>query len=177
MRGTLAFLLALGAAQLSSGCGPARCNGQDADSTAGAPRVSRFYVLDQQVPGDPWTVVFGVDFEDSEGDLGGGLAELYMNSATEPSPTQALAEVMAQSGLPQNATSGSFWMRLRFDESTIEDGTSVWLGLQLLDSAGRRSNCYSVELEFDVQAVADARPALSRWAVSRRCLRNLGGAS
>jgi hypothetical protein len=121
--------------------------------------VSGFYVLppEKQIPGDPWTVVFGVEFEDSGRDLGsGGHAEFFLNANEEPA-AQELDSVFRQSGLVTDASAGAFWVTLRFAEETVEDGTNVRLGLQLIDAGERRSNCFTLELEFDVFPATQAR--------------------
>jgi hypothetical protein len=120
--------------------------------------VESFYVLsqDKQIPGDPWTVVFGIEFEDRNGDLGsGGRAEFYLNDNDEPTP-QELDSVFRQSGLASDAESGAMWVTLRFADETVDDGTRVRLGIQLVDAAELRSNCFTLDLEFDVSPAEQA---------------------
>ena len=134
------------------GCGDTRCGGNSRDTSAGAPVIESFYVLDTQVPGDPWTVIFGVDFTAQAGTLGDGQAEFYLNNSDTPT-SQGLVDVFRQSGVALTETQGSIWMALRF-ASNVSDGTDVRIGLQLVDPEGTRSNCYTLKLEFAVAPVA-----------------------
>ncbi len=159
-------------ALLAPACGSSTCGGQARSDDAGAPEVSSFFVLseDRQIPGDPWTVLFGIDFLDPNGDLGeSGAAEFYLNSNPEPT-AQPLDRVFRQNGLQPSATEGAFWVTLRFAEATVDDGTRVRLGVQLIDGALLRSNCYTLDLEFDVFPASGRAPATPAWQVaSRRC--------
>jgi len=159
-------------ALIAPACGSNTCGGQARTEDGNAPAVTRFYVLseDKQIPGDPWTVLFGVEFNDITGDLGpGGRAEFYLNSNTEASE-QELDRVFRQNGLLPGATEGAFWVYLRFAEETVDDGTQVRLGVQLVDAAELRSNCYTLDLEFDVYPAASLERAMPAWRVaSTRC--------
>jgi len=152
-------ILAMLAVALGGGCGSGYCGGHERDDNDRAPLVRKLYLLDAQVPGDPWTVLLGVDFQAKAGDLGNGNADFYLNDNATPT-TQKLVDVFLQSGVAQNETEGSLWMALRF-VSNVKDGTDVWLGLQLRDNAGRRSNCYTLKLDFAVTHLADGSSVLS----------------
>ena len=154
-------------ANVGSGCGDKHCGDHEPSSAGGAPVVTNFWKLAEQVPGDPWTVVFGVEFADSDQDLASGQAEFYLNDSTSPT-AQALADAFRQSGLAEATTSGSLWMALRFADN-VSDGTSVRLGLQLIDGGGRRSNCFTLSLEFEVQPVASLTPRRLLRATPVRC--------
>lgn len=157
----LAVLLAAGA----NACSGDRCAGREADEVSGAPVIDNFWVLDHQIPGDPWTVLFGVDYTDGDADLEAGVAEFYLNRNDEPA-VQEMAEAFRQSGVQPSQTSGSVWMALRFAD-TIEDGTDVTLGLQIVDAAGHRSNCYTVDLHFDVAPLAQNAHGIARVVAMR----------
>jgi hypothetical protein len=158
----VAILLATGA----SACGGGHCAGLEADESPGTPVVDNFWVLEQQIPGDPWTVLFGVDYTDDDGDLGTGSAEFYLNESKDAA-VQDMVDAFRQSGVQPGQTSGSVWMALRFSD-TVDDGTHVTLGLQLVDAAGHRSNCYTVELRFDVEPVAQHGLGSRRVIAMRR---------
>ncbi|MBI3179410.1 MAG: hypothetical protein HYZ27_07090 [Deltaproteobacteria bacterium] len=130
------------------------CDGAERDDSRNAPWVNDFYVLDQQVPGDPWSVLVGVEFEDADGDLAAGWIKFMLNSNDEP-VEQELAGVFRQSGLAADATAGAFWTNIRFAD-TLRDNTRAKLGMQVVDGAGNHSNCYTLDLRFDVTLVARA---------------------
>ena len=148
----------------AAACGSPQCDGQNYEPQAGSPVIVRMDIL-QQLAGDPWTIVLALEFSDSEGDIGGGQVSFYLNSDKTPT-TLPLAEYFAQSDLPVNATSGRFALQLRF-RNTVPDGDRVRLAAQLEDAsasvkgaaAGLRSNCYQMDLRFDVQPVARAARA------------------
>jgi hypothetical protein len=159
-------ILALVLAPVASACGDEYCAGLEANGEPGTPAVESFWVLEHQIEGDPWTVLFGADFTDEDGDLGGGVAEFYLNQSAKPA-VQEMEDAFRQSGVQEGETAGSVWMALRFAD-TIEDGTGVTLGLQLVDAAGHRSNCYTVELRFDVEQVAASNKASRSVMAMRR---------
>jgi hypothetical protein len=161
------FLVAATSAAAGVGCGDAHCGGKAGSNGDRAPVIEKFFVLDQQVPGDPWTVLYGVDFTAPEGTLGNGQAEFFLNNDNTPT-TQELADAFRQSGVALTETTGSLWMALRF-ASDVKDGTKVRLGLQLVDPAGDRSNCYTLDLEFSVSPVATLGPALPPKATVGKC--------
>jgi len=155
------LILVLAAANLAaSGCSSTRCGDLEVSDETNAPKLVAFYVLpdEKQMPGDPWTVLFGVESKDANGDLGGGQAEFFLNSETEATK-QDLDTVFRQSGVELDATRAEVYMTLRFAENTVDDGAQVRLGLQLVDAQGLRSNCFTLELEFDVFPAAEARLA------------------
>ena len=149
-------VLVLGAA-LVGGCGHVACGDQERDGEADAPRLESFYLIGQPIPNDPWTLVFGIDFVTAAKNLGTGRADFFLNDDTEAT-SQDFGDAFRQSGVPLDAEQGSVWMALRF-VSSVADGAEVRLGLQLVDAASKRSNCFTLELAFDVEAVAGASPA------------------
>jgi hypothetical protein len=161
------------------GCGSTTCGGHDPRGSATAPKITAYWVLppESQIPGDPWTILFGVDFEDQNGDLAAGSAESYLNDSTTAA-TQTLDQVFRQSGLVADATSGSMWITLRFAENTVDNGARIKLGLQLIDAADQRSNCFTLDLEFAVKTAADTGLGrLLRWASREACTARGHGAS
>lgn len=151
------------AAGLNTSCGSPGCNGEKAESVSGSPTVKNFYLLGDRVPGDPWTQVFAVAFSDSDGDLASGQAEFFLNSDEQPN-VQELDGVFRQSGVAAAASSGTLWLALRFGD-TLPDGASVRLSLQLVDAKKHRSNCFSLELDFDVRS---AQAPVDRQIVARQ---------
>jgi hypothetical protein len=142
---------------LLPGCGESACADRPQDSATGAPTIEAFR-LDNQLRGDPWTLVFATTFTDANGDLGDGMAEFFLNSSTTPTEIP-LYEVFSQSDTPHDAASGTVAIPLRFGDD-LSDGARVRLSLQLRDEADLLSNCYSLDLRFVVEAVS---AALRRW--------------
>ncbi|MEK7706227.1 MAG: hypothetical protein AAB426_14805 [Myxococcota bacterium] len=129
-------------------------------ASASAPEIDDLWLVGQLTRDsypvqseDPWLAVLGVHFRDREGDLRDGKVRFYMGGDTQPSLTQDLQTLLLQSGVPVDALDGELWASLRFAEST-PDGTRAHLGVQLEDAAGHDSNCYTLELAFDVRAVS-----------------------
>jgi len=134
---------------LNSGCGDSDCAGFERTPTSNAPWISEVR-LASQLSGDPWTAIFGVSFEDIDGDLATtslGKAEFFLDGNSAASVE--LDTLFAQSSLEKNARTGEIAIPLRFSEN-ISDGASTVLGLQLADNQKNRSNCYSLELDFAV---------------------------
>lgn len=118
---------------------------------AAAPRVTEFSLF-EQLEGDPWTVVLAVGFTDSDGNTGTGTIEFFVNGASSGEPLD-LEPLFLPAALDTNATAGRFAVPIRFPEGA-SDGTSLRLGIQLLDATDLRSNCYSMRLDFDVTQVS-----------------------
>lgn len=154
------FVLATVCATLGPvGCGDDECQAPISDA-ADAPRIDDMRLIGQLTSDsfpvqsdDPWLVILGTQFRDNDGDLGAGEARFFMGDETQPSLTQDMQTVFLQSGVTPDATRGEVWVSLRFSETT-PDGTRARLGMQLVDAAAQRSNCYSLELSFDVSPVS-----------------------
>jgi hypothetical protein len=97
-------------------------------------------------------VIFAVGFNDADGDLGDGTAEFFLNGGNAATAIE-LFDLFRQSGLGVEATSGRIAIPLRFRED-VRDGASVRIGVQVIDAAAHRSNCYSIDLSFEVEPVA-----------------------
>lgn len=140
-------LIGLAVAPAGAGCGGDDCS-EAPSSSPNAPVVTLFD-LRGQLDGDPWTLIFEVAFEDEDGDLSAGRAEFFLN-AERSDTSVALFDVFRQTGLEPDATRGKLGIPLRFAD-TVQDGASVRLGVQLVDEADHRSNCYSFDLAFSVE--------------------------
>ena len=112
----------LGLATSVTACGGKDCGDREASDATSAPMLDSFWVLDAQIPGDPWTVLYGADFMDGDGDLSGGQAEFYLNNNEEPA-SQALEEIFRQSGVALGETTGSLWMALHFSDTLSDDAS------------------------------------------------------
>ena len=131
-------------------CNDSPCS-DDGQLEAPAPQIDAVEVLQDRVPGDPWELVFVVRFGDADGDLEPGHAEVFLGSNAPT--TLELNEIFRQSALAPTSTSGLLTLPLRFSD-TVRDGTDVRMGLQLVDEAARRGNCYSMDLHFTVTPVS-----------------------
>lgn len=151
------------------GCGVEPCS-EERSEGSDAPELSVF-ALDSQMETDPWTLIFSATFADPDGDLGTGRVEFFLNGQASDTSVE-LRELFRQSGLPLNATGGRFAIPLRFSD-TVTDGAKVKLGVQLVDAADLRSNCYSLELNFAVQPVAARRIDCSATIISLALLRRI----
>jgi len=128
--------------------GDALCAQNAKTEYAEAPQITGFSFV-EHLNGDPWTLIFSASFADIDGDLGQlGKAEIFLNGKGPPERIE-LQELFSQSAVAIDATEGTLAIPLRFGES-IKSGTEVQLGLQFLDANSFRSNCYSIELMFDV---------------------------
>lgn len=146
-------LAALGAALLALAASACDGSGACGDSALvsddpNAPRVLDA-ALPKQLEQDSWTLILTVDFEDANADLAEGSVVFYLGKQSDSATSQPLLPAFKQSTLEESATSGTLTVPLRFDDD-ISNGTKVDLGLQLVDSASLRSNCYGLALEFEV---------------------------
>lgn len=118
-------------------------------SDPAAPVIDSASVV-SQLAEDSWTVVFGIDYEDSSGDLSQGDVVFYLNNSASNASTQDLAPAFKQSAIAEGTPSGQLIVPVRFDSSGIHNGADVDLGLQLIDGAALHSNCYGLTLKFEV---------------------------
>ncbi len=122
-----------------------------ATSSDNAPEVVNFDLFGQ-LDGDPWTLIFEIQFTDANGDLGGGRAEFFTQGSRSGGDVE-LNRPFLQAGLDLSAREGTIGIPLRFGEGGVNDGDSTRLGVQLVDLNGDRSNCFSLRLDFSVRIV------------------------
>tara|TARA_Y100001934_G_C12292785_1_gene745725 strand:- start:12 stop:500 length:489 start_codon:yes stop_codon:yes gene_type:complete len=151
----LGAVLFSGLSLVQSGCGEEiRCNGFLASESTNAPEITRIEKL-KQMPGDPWTIIMSLYFIDRDGDLASGdgddtgVMNFFLNGGLEAS-AQSMETVFEQSALGSGETNGNAWFAIRFDDASTPDGARVNFETQLVDGSGNRSNCYVVNLTFDV---------------------------
>ena len=137
---------ALGAV-LAAGCDVPPCS-EGPSLDPGAPRITDLE-LAGQLEGDPYTVILRMEVADPEGDLGHGTAVFFLDGTLSNIELE-LFDLFRQSALDEDATAGAVALPLRFSED-VANGARVRLGVQVLDEGGRRSNCYSLELDFAVE--------------------------
>lgn len=148
-----AWPVVVAASLATAACDGAACGDFEQTTGATAPVIDAFTSAGQ-LQGDPWTIILAVDFRDEDGDLGGGRAQFFLNG-DGPSTEQPMADIFRQSGLPDGATAGKLGWPLRFGD-TVGDGSTVKIGLQLVDAAEQRSNCYRLDLDFKVRSAASS---------------------
>ncbi len=144
LAGLTLLTLAASACDGSGACGDDVTVSHDAN----APRVLDVSLV-KQLEQDTWTLVFSIDFEDANADLDDGSVVFFLGRKSDSAATQPLLPAFKQSALEEGATSGTLILPLRFDDG-ISNGTKVDLGLQLVDRAALRSNCYGLALELEV---------------------------
>lgn len=147
----LTWPAAVALAGLAVGCGGNACP-RRGDGTATAPAIDDVRMLRHAVPGDPWELVFTVGFRDGDGDLGAGVADVYLNEKSTPTALELL-DLFRASAVALDSTGGTLTIPLRFSDN-VGNGDKVRLGLQLVDEAGQRSNCYALDLDFEVIQLA-----------------------
>lgn len=144
------------AALMFSACGGQVCGGNEGTSSDTAPVLTDVNLVGN-LPGDPWNLVFGITFTDAPGDLGTGRGEFFLNSSERAEVVQ-LQSQFEKSSVPLDARSGQIAVTLRFPES-IDDDDTVDFSSQVIDQAGERSNCFALELHFDVTELGLAQKA------------------
>lgn len=135
-----AFRLAILLGVAGVGCGPG-----PNDWPFGRPRVVLFEFLEQQ-PQDALTLSFAAEFEDGDGDLGGGVLELEVQGRAAEQVSMSSVFSSQAPPLAPNATAGrfEFFVQLR---SEVASGDEVEIGVVLEDASGERSNRPKIVLE------------------------------
>ena len=125
------------------------CGGQSASSTETAPTINNFEFL-YQLPEDPTLAVYGIDFQDADGDLYQGKLEVYVGSASSPSFSADMATIYTLSSLSLGSTEGRFALPQSYKLSTDDDGKYAIVSLQVTDGMGQKSNCKALSIQFEV---------------------------
>lgn len=137
--------LLIGLVALIAGCGPA--------PVAGAPQL-RDLRLDGQAPRNAMVLLFSVQFEDLEGDLGEGSLTPFVNDRDTGEAPLPLADLLLASGLEPDATAGELAFNLEVEMSLDpahrpEPGSTFKVGVEFTDEAGHVSNRPTVTLRID----------------------------
>ncbi|MBN2359281.1 MAG: hypothetical protein JXR83_07490 [Deltaproteobacteria bacterium] len=140
-----AALAAVGWLALVAACGP--------PPAAGAPWLTDLQ-YQGQAPKNPLVLLFGFKFEDSEGDIGGGLLRPLVNGRETGDEPLAMMDVMLASGVDLQATSGALRFELEVDmdldpATRPKAGSTFDIGIEVVDAAGQVSNHPSVTLKID----------------------------
>jgi hypothetical protein len=162
-----ALSLLVAAVSALAACG-SPCGGRERSTDVYAPEITAFEVLPSELGADPWTVFLGITFTDANGDLGNsGHTEVFIDANDEPAIQEELREVFQRSNLELDAARGEFWVAVVFGDGSMQDGSTVRTSIQLVDGAALRSNCYSLDLQFQVASLDGTTP---RWRVANnRC--------
>lgn len=147
---------------VAPGCNRAPCAGlhpptQDPD----APQLVAIEVVSQDVI-NPWQLNLAVDFTDRNGDMGSGLLEVYVGTS-EPT-VLALAPYFASSELAYDSRAGRIGLDLNLSSGAVQDDNVLRLGFQLRDALKNYSNCYTLDLHFDVDRLGAFLPGRARRA-------------
>jgi hypothetical protein len=134
-----------------AGCGANACP-RPGTGTTTAPAIDDVRLLQHGVPGDPWELILLASFRDADGDLSPGAADVYLNEKRTPTEL-TLLDLFRASAVALDSTGGTLTIPLRFSDN-VGNGDKVRLGLQLVDEAGQRSNCYALDLDFEVAQLA-----------------------
>ena len=122
------------------------------------------HIVDLQVASidviNPWQMNFALSFTDANGDLGGGLLDLYVG-ASEPL-SMSLLPYFHTSEVDPTATAGRLGIDLNFAQGGVQDDNVLRVGFQLRDSLRNYSNCYTLDVHFDVDLLGQARPLRAR---------------
>ena len=114
-----------------------------------SPRINELTFVGQ-APDAPSVLIFQVDFEDPDGDLGDGVLETFINSRPSGIGLLELNSIFLFSELPLDATRGSFdfVIEVSFDEDTPA-GASFEFGARLLDSSENNSSTTTINLKLE----------------------------
>lgn len=121
-----------------------------------APVLARIELL-QQPDTVPWMLMMAVDFTDRDGDSGNGNMLVYVGAGAPVS--MPLADYFETSELDLSSTSGRFGLPLFINQGAVQGDTVLRLGFQMQDEREHYSNCYAMDLVYDVTAATGAAAA------------------
>lgn len=151
----------------TAACQQNACNGEPYRPVPGTPQILNIEVsqpLTAHEPPytyNPWQLLLDVEFEDSEGNLGEGMAFIYLHGSRQVARSFALDGFFRTSSLPLEATHGHLGLYMLLPTDQINDGTVLQMGVQLEDASapdpgGKFSNCYRMNLDFFVKPLQTA---------------------
>jgi len=137
-------------AAATTGCNQnAGCDGAAYMPEPDDPVITDMQLLGQ-APNNPWTVLLALSFESPQGTLGRGDALFFANSSTPAKPL-GLDGYFSASDVPLDATSGTLAIPLPFAQVAFDSDAAVHLGTKLIDTNNRATNCFSMELNFQLK--------------------------
>jgi hypothetical protein len=151
------------------------CDHPGCDGVAGqnpnAPRITNLEIVGNY-PDDPWTLILAIDFVGASPSLIDGYGLFYVGASTDPLRLP-LQQPFEQAALPGGAPSGRLGVLFPFNSGLVQDGDLLRLGVQLEDSSANsrraaRSNCYNMDLSFDVRPVQKTARLMRRVAAGLR---------
>lgn len=108
--------------------------------------------FDGQAPDSPVVLLFSVDFEDPNGDLGHGLLETFINGRASGLGALGLEPTFLWNELPLDATEGTLELVLELSlAEPPSDGAEFELGVRALDSLGHVSAPATVRMRVEPQ--------------------------
>lgn len=130
--------ICLGAAWLAGGCVESE-----------APRIVDFR-YDGQAPDSPSVLLFSLDFEDLDRDLGGGVMETFVDGRASGLGQVALGPIFRWSETPLDASEGSLEFVLELAiENVPETNRSFTVGVRLIDSLTHVSQPSEIRLSIE----------------------------
>ena len=144
-------------------CQQNACNGGAYRPQKGSPVIQKVS-LSQPLPENPWQITLNMDFLDTGGDLGSGLAFVYLQGSPQVARSFSLDTYFRASELPLDATGGTVALYMMLPPDAFPDATTVQMDLQVEDASapdpgGLFSNCYRMNLDFDVVPLASQTKA------------------
>lgn len=119
--------------------------GDDPDNwPEGRPKISKLTYL-QQTPDDPFMLSFAIDFEDTDGDLGGGQVLLFTNGSQNGELAAGDVFANQRPALALTSTVGELEVAVGLPHD-IGANERVEIGFVLQDAKGNESNDPSVTL-------------------------------
>jgi len=145
----------------AAACNRPGCDETTYDPQTNDPVITHMSLLGQQ-SGDPWTLLLSMSFESPPGTAGNGNVLFYVESLT-PAPPKQLNTFFDASNVQRNAPSGTIVVPLTFVQVGIDYDATVRLGTRIVDTNNRPSNCYSLDINFQLtNATAFLRRAWRR---------------
>lgn len=116
---------------------------------SGAPRIVDFR-YDGQAPDSPSVLLFSLDFEDLEQDLGAGVMETFVDGRASGLGQVALAPIFRWNDTPLDASEGSLEFVLELAiENVPETNRSFRVGVRLIDQLSNVSLPSEVQLSIE----------------------------
>lgn len=142
------------------GCNRDTCAGLNRpSSSADAPQLVSVEIVNQDVI-NPWQFNLAVSFTDRNGDMGTGLLLMYVG--TSQPVALSLVPYFASSGIAPTSHAGRLGVDVNLASSSVQDDNVYRMGFQLRDALSNYSNCYTLDLHFDIDRLSSLSPARAR---------------
>lgn len=150
----------LGASLAAVGCNRAPCGGLNPPTNdPNAPAIVSVELVKQDVI-NPWQFDVAINFTDRNGDVGSGNLDVYVG--TSPAVNLSLAPYFASSELALDSRAGRLGIDINLASGSVQDDNIYRLGFQLRDALKNYSNCYTLDVHFDVDRLGALSPSRVR---------------